>query len=115
VVFFMALTLLGEPLLRRHSVLASLRSVYLPLALAQPLLITVGFGATLWLLRNRVFTGYLVGRRHVVAAAFGVVVLGVISVFAQGAHLAFIISASVAAGAVAGLALVAAGRGQPLV
>ena len=108
-VVLFAVTLTAEPLLRGHSLPASLRAVSIRLLVAEPLLLTLGFAVALWLLRSRLphaESPSLV--RCALAAALAVLALGVTSVFAQGSHLPLIISASVGAGLVAGAALAVA-------
>jgi ABC-type transport system involved in cytochrome c biogenesis permease subunit len=99
----MAVPLVAEPLIRHQNVMQSLRSVSVRLAVGEPLLIVAGFIAFLLAVRRRVpIVAVASVWRHVVAAFLAVVALGVTSVFAQGAHLPFIIAASVFAGAFAG-------------
>ena len=95
----MAVPLVIEPLVRGRDVFSSLRSVYVPLVVAEPLLITVGFSLSLWLVRNGLpaEAGHRVWR-HLTAAFIAVVTLGITSIFAQGADLPFIVLASILSG-----------------
>jgi hypothetical protein len=98
----MVLPLVIEPLVRRRSVIQSLSAVYIPLVVAEPVLIAGGFALCLWLVRSRL--PIAVARRlwrHVVAAFIALVALGITSVFTQGAQLPFIALASVLAGVIA--------------
>jgi len=104
VAFLVTLPLLAEPLLRHRSVIESLRSVYLPLAIGEPFLILAGYASFLCATRRRVSVSAVAGVwRHVVAAFVAVAALGITSVFTQGAHLPFIIMASALAGVIAGI------------
>jgi hypothetical protein len=95
----MAVLLVIEPLVRRREVFGSLRSVYVPLVIAEPLLIAMGFALCLWLIRNGL--GIEAGRklwRHLVAAFIALVTLGITSIFTQGADLPFIALVSILSG-----------------
>ena len=110
VLLLFAVTLTAEPLLRGHSLLASLQAVSVRLVVVEPLLLTLGFGTALWLLRSRLRQGEDLSLwRCLLAAMLGVVALGVTSVFSQGSRMPFILVASLGAGLVAGLALAVAG------
>jgi hypothetical protein len=107
VVFVLASVLVIEPLIRGHNVNESLRQlkqVYLPVAVAEPPLMAVGYGLGLWLLKSKLNETMLrQGWLHVLAGLAAVLVLGVTSVFSQGAHLPWIVSVSVAAGVLSAL------------
>lgn len=103
IVVLMAVPLVAEPLIRHRDVMQSLRAVSVRLAIGEPLLIVVGFVAILLAVRGRVPVAAVASIwRHAVAAFLAFVALGVTSVLTQGAHLPFIIAASVFAGAFAG-------------
>jgi hypothetical protein len=99
VVLLMVVVPVAEPIIRGHDVLGSLRQLYLPLALAEPLLIAAGYAIGLSVLKTRLNQPMLRRRwLHLAAGVVSVVFLGVISVFSQGAHLSWIVSASLTAG-----------------
>jgi hypothetical protein len=111
VVVIAATVLIVEPILRGHGVIATLSHVYLPLAIGEPLLFTVGAVAALWLLRRQLEAGVLLSvGRNAVAAVVTVAAMMVISVFSQGANLPLIISASLLAGAFGALVAFPAAR-----
>jgi hypothetical protein len=107
VVFVLASVLVIEPLIRGHNVndsLRQLRQIYLPLVLAEPPLMAVGYGIGLWLLKSKLNEAILRrGWPHFFAGLTAVLVLGVTSVFSQGAHMPWIVSVSVAAGVLSAL------------
>lgn len=114
VVLIIGAGLLAEPLLRRQNVAASLRGIYVPLAIGEPLLLTLGALAALWLLRKRLDTGVLLSiGRNALAAALAVFTLFVTAVFSQGAHMPFIVSAALLAGVFGTLVVFAAVRTTP--
>jgi hypothetical protein len=101
----MIATLLVEPILRHHSVLRFLRAVYVPMAIGEPLLMSIGFVAGLFTVESRLTSSTLFNiGRHILAAAVALVVLLVASIFSQGAHPPFIILLCVAVGFVSALA-----------
>ena len=99
VVVIMVVVPVAEPIIRGHDMLASLKQLYLPLALAEPILVAAGYTIGLSVLKARLNQPMLRQRwLHLTAGVVSVVFLGVISVFSQEAHLPWIVSASVAAG-----------------
>ncbi len=114
VVVLIGAGLLAEPLLRRQNVAASLRGIYLPLALGEPLLLTFGAVAAFWLMRKRLDTRVLLSvGRNALAAVAAVVTLFVIAVFSQGAHMPLIITVNLFAGVFGTLVVFGAGRATP--
>jgi hypothetical protein len=99
VVAIIATITLIEPLIRRHAILETLRHINLPLALGEPLLISIGAFAAMWLVRNRPAARELLGLgRNVFAAIVAVVTLFLTAILSQGAHLPFIIGICLLAG-----------------
>lgn len=95
---------LSDAVIRRHDVLASLKGLYLPLVFGEPLLMAVGYAVGLWLVRRKLTAKSVAGTsRHLVAAVVSVFCLGIASIFSQGAHMPFILSASISAGLVSAL------------
>jgi len=100
VVGIMVVVTVAEPLIRRHAVLETLRHISLPVALGEPLLISLGAFAAMCIVRNRPAARELLGLgRNLFAAIVAVVTLLLTSIVSQGAHLSFIIAASLVAGA----------------
>jgi hypothetical protein len=96
--------LIIEPLVRGHDVVRSMRGIYLPLAIAEPLLMTAGCFLALWLMRKRIEERGLDRiLPHLCAAMLAMVTLGAISVISQGAHLPWIITVSIASGLVSAM------------
>jgi hypothetical protein len=113
VVAIIAAITIAEPLIRRHALVATLRQINLPLALGEPLLISLGAFAAMYLLRNRPAARELLGLgRNIFAAIVAVVTLALTAIFSQGAHLAFIIAISLLAG-VCGILVAFAATGAP--
>jgi hypothetical protein len=93
-------TLIVEQLIRHRKVGHPWRDVYLPLMVAEPVLMAFGIGVAIVLLRATRFEHL---GRHVAAALIALGILMVVSIRSQGAHMPFIIGASVAAGLLAGI------------
>jgi hypothetical protein len=105
----------AEPLIRRHDLLTSLKGRYLPLVIGEPLLMALGYGAVLWLVRRKLSAQNIAtASRHIAAGVVSVVCLGIASVFSQGAHMPFIIAASISAGVVSALLFFAFRPSAPL-
>jgi hypothetical protein len=99
VAIFAVITIV-EPLIRRHAILDTLRQINLPLALGEPLLISLGAFAAMCLLRNQPAVRELLGLgRNVFAAIVAVVTLFLAAVVSEGTHLPFIIGICLLAGA----------------
>jgi hypothetical protein len=99
VVVLVVIVPIVEPIIRGHEVLASPRHISLSLAVAEPLLIAAGYMTGLSLLRSRLNPGAFRRRwLHLTSGLVSVAVLGITSIFSQGAHLPWIISASAGAG-----------------
>ncbi|MEA2236179.1 MAG: hypothetical protein QOC81_903 [Thermoanaerobaculia bacterium] len=95
---------LAEAIIRGHDVLTQFSQLDLPLSLAEPLLLTAGYVIGLSLVRSRLNPSVFRKRwLHLAAGIVSIIVLGVTSVFSQGAHLPWIISACVVAGLVTAL------------
>jgi hypothetical protein len=89
--------------------LASLRHVYWPLVVGQPVAISVGYAGALLALRRQLAPAALRSPgRTAAAAALAVAGLGVLSVYTQGSGLGRIVVFCMAAGAAAGLLVAAA-------
>jgi hypothetical protein len=104
VVVVMLVAISAEPLIRRHDLLTSLKALYLPLVIGEPLLMALGYAAALWLVRRQISAQRIATTsRHIAASVVSIVCLGITSVFSQGAHMPFIFSASISAGVVSAL------------
>jgi hypothetical protein len=73
-----------ERTIRGHGI-PDVRGLYWPILFVMPLLLAVGYGLGLFLLRARV-AAPASALRHLTAAVLAIVVLGVASVFAQGSR-----------------------------
>ena len=104
VVVVMVAVPLAESIIRGHDVLTQFRSISLPLALAEPLLLAAGYLIGLSILRSRLSPAVFRHRwLHLAAGIVSIAILGVTSVFSQGAHLPWIVSACVVAGLLSAL------------
>jgi hypothetical protein len=94
--------MLAVPLLEqtiRGQAITGLRGMYIPFVIGQPLLLAAGYALGLFALR---WAGSGTAR-HIIAALLAVVILGVVSVFSQGAGRAFVVAACLAVGLFASL------------
>jgi hypothetical protein len=90
-----------EQVIRGHD-LAVLRDLYVPYVISQPLLFATGYAAGLVAMKSRLDEPAVSGTgRHVAAATFSTVALGLLSVVSQGAGHAFVIAACLSIGFVA--------------
>jgi hypothetical protein len=96
--------LITEPLVRGHGVTGSMREIDLPLAIAEPLLMTAGCFLALWTMRKGIDERGLDRiLPHLCAAILALFSLAAISAISQGAHLPWIITVSIASGLVTAL------------
>jgi hypothetical protein len=103
--------LVAEPIIRRRGIVDTLRQIYLPLAISEPILLSLGALAALLLLRNHLEARVLLSFGHNALAAFvAIVALFAISVLSQGAHMPFIIAVNVLAGVCGALTVFGASR-----
>lgn len=95
-----------DRLIRHGSLLEGMRGLHLPLVIGGPLLLAAGYGLVLILFRRHFRCGTLESKPlHVASAALAVVMLGLLSILTQGAHLPFILLAHFGAGAGAALSI----------
>ena len=104
VVATMWVALAAEQAVRHHDVLVSLRMVSPRAAVAQPLLLALGYFLALWLIRP---VGSESPRQrigvHVLSAVAAVLLLGIISVFSQGTRFGGTVAIATAVGVIVGL------------
>ncbi len=104
VVTTMAAVLVLEQVIRRHDVVQSLRTISLRAAVLQPLLLTAGYLFTLWFMRRTLPAPVLQKTvLHAFAALISVLVLGGVSIFAQGTPFGGIVVISFAVGVITAL------------
>ena len=93
-----------EALVRSHRIADQFSAINLSIVALETVLIPAGYACGLWLARTRISSPTLGRkRRHVSAALVAVSLLGVVSIYTQGAPLSWIIAASFLAGVAAAI------------